>query len=99
MAFPLLAVMPASRLDWIVVAQTTVMGVSSVPIFYPRLHPALPSLIERFGNDLFLGVGLTAIGAALLWLCITGNWNTAVVSGDLSTDHALGDFGTGLASQ
>jgi hypothetical protein len=79
MIFPLLAVFPASRLDWIAVAHTAVLGVASVPFFYPRLNPPITATIERLGADSFDTLALCVIGLVLLWLCVTSNW--AVTAG------------------
>src|SRR6201999_3833339 len=49
MLFSLLAVMAASRLDWIAVAQATGLSIFSVLYFYPS-HPTLWSLFERYGT-------------------------------------------------
>jgi hypothetical protein len=79
MIFPLLAVFPASRLDWIAVAHTAALGVASVPFFYPALHPPIVATIERVGADSFDTLALAVIGAVLIWLCVRGHW--AVVTG------------------
>jgi Glycosyltransferase family 87 len=73
MIFPLLAVMAASRLDWVVAAHTITLTVISVPYFYPASHPSWWSLSERYVTD-GLVVTLALTGAALLWLCWTSDW-------------------------
>jgi hypothetical protein len=83
MVFPLLAVMLASRLDWVVVAHTIALSVISVPYFYPKSHPSLWSLTERFGTDVPVVLALAATGAALLWLCWTRDWRQLTLEATL----------------
>jgi hypothetical protein len=73
MIFPLLAVMAASRLDWVAAAHTIALSVISVPYFYPKAHPSWWSLTERF-TDVPVALALAAAGAAMLWLCWTRDW-------------------------
>ena len=73
MIFPLLAVMAASRLDWVAAAHAITLSVISVPYFYPASHPSWWSLSERFGTDALV-LTLAATGAAMLWLCWTRDW-------------------------
>jgi hypothetical protein len=73
MLFPLLAVMVASRIDWIALAQATALSIASVLYFYPT-HPTLWSLLERYGTDVPYTVTLAASAIALLWLCWTRDW-------------------------
>jgi hypothetical protein len=73
MIFPLLAVMPATRLDWIVVGRATALAAISQPYFV-RLDPAWLITIENSkltSPNLVLG----ALVIALLWLCTTRAWN------------------------
>jgi hypothetical protein len=73
MLFSLLAVMAASRLDWIALAQATALSIFSVLYFYPS-HPTLWSLFERYGTDVLYTLTLAASVVALLWLCWTRDW-------------------------
>jgi hypothetical protein len=73
MIFPLIAVMAASRLDWILAAHTITLSVISVPYFYPESHPPWWSLAERYGTDALV-LTLAVAGFALLWLCWTRDW-------------------------
>jgi hypothetical protein len=73
MIWPLVAVMAASRLDWIAAAHTIALSVISVPYFYPKSHPSWWSLTERF-TDVPVALALAVTAAALLWLCWTGDW-------------------------
>jgi hypothetical protein len=85
MIFPLAAVMPQSRLDWIAVASASTAAVAALPRLYtvPDLHPAWLGLVERGMNA---GIGplvLTITGAGLLWLCYSNDWSSAVLFDDL----------------
>lgn len=95
MIFPLLAVFPATRLDWIAVAHTATLGVASVPFLYPSVHPPMVAAIERLGTDAFDTVALATIGAALIWLCVTGNWGSGRGSGGLPGPGLLTEAGSG----
>ena len=77
MLFPLLAVFPPSRLDWIAIAYATALSVGSVPFFYPSPHVSAYAVIERIFSDATVVPALIVISAALLWLCVTGNWRPA----------------------
>ena len=76
MIFPLLAVFPASRLDWIIVARAAVLAVASAP-FFSHLDPAWLTAVEKISvvgpPTLILG----AILVALLWLCVVRAWRPA----------------------
>lgn len=74
MLFSLLAVMAASRLDWVVLGQATALSIYSVIYLYPYHHPSLWELFERYGSDVPYTVTLVASVVALLWLCWTRKW-------------------------
>jgi hypothetical protein len=77
LVFPLLAVMPASRLDWIVIIDATAAAIAGVPrLFSPGLYPAWLSAIARLANAGTVPLVLTATGVALLWLCCTNDWRS-----------------------
>ena len=78
MIFPLLAVMPASRLDWIVLISAAAGSIAAVPHLYSYadLHPARLSAIARIAYAGSVPLILTVAGVALLWLCVTENWRT-----------------------
>jgi Glycosyltransferase family 87 len=76
MIFPLLAVMPASRLDWIAVARAAALAAASQP-FLLGSDPAWLATIERVTVLGTPTVALTAICLALLWLCFARSWNPA----------------------
>lgn len=74
MIFPLLAIMPATRLDWIIAARATALAAASQP-FIVDSSPSLLTIVERisfFGSPSLLLVGIVV---ALLWLCIVNTWN------------------------
>ena len=95
MIFPLLAVYPASRLDWIAVAHTSTLGVASVPFFYPAVRPPVAATIERLGLDSFDTLALAVIGVALIWLCGTGRWAAGKGSGSHPRTGELAAAGAG----
>jgi hypothetical protein len=76
MIFPLLAVMPATQLDWIALVRAVVAGAAELPgvLFYTALRPHW--LAET--NDI-LARGLTplillAATVWLIWLCVNRRW-------------------------
>jgi hypothetical protein len=77
--FPLLAVMPASRLDWIAIARATALAAASQP-FAISQAPAWLATIERISILGSPTLDLTAIVIALLWLCFTKAWKPPRVS-------------------
>ena len=79
MTFPLLAIMPATRLDWIIVARATALAAASAP-FIIGSNPSPLTFFERIsvvGSPSLLLVGTVV---ALLWLCITKTWNPATTT-------------------
>jgi hypothetical protein len=82
MIFPLLAIMPATRLDWITVARATALAAASQP-FIIGSNPFPLTVFERISvagsPTLVLGV----IVVALLWLCVARTWNPATTTGSL----------------
>lgn len=76
MIFPLLAVMPASRLDWIVVARAAALSVASAP-FFTSLDPTWLTVIERISIAGSPSLAVAVIDAILLWFCFTRAWNSA----------------------
>ena len=79
MIFPLLAAFPTSRLDWIVVARALAGTVGGLPrFFYAGLHPSWLSATVRIGSAGIVPLALTAIAAALLWVCFTNDWGSSV---------------------
>ena len=92
MLFPLLAVFPASRLDWIAVARTAALAAASTP-FLSRFDPAWLAAIEKtsIGESPTLVLGVVV--AVLLWLCYTRAWKVASASGELLIESAPSGLG------
>jgi hypothetical protein len=68
--FPLLALMPATRLDWIVLARALVEAIGQLPGGYHR--PPLWLLhTENVLYGFLVPVALVGLAAALAWLCMT----------------------------
>ena len=79
MIFPLLAIMPATRLDWITVTRATALAAASAP-FIIASNPSSLTFFERLsfaGSPSLLLVGTVV---ALLWLCVTKTWNPATAT-------------------
>ena len=78
MIFPLLAVFPASRLDWIALAFASASALGEMPVWlFTGLHPAWLSSILRISERGIAPLSLIAVCIALLWLCITNSWRLA----------------------
>jgi hypothetical protein len=86
MIFPLLAVFPATRLDWIAVARATALAAISEPYFM-RLDPAWLTAIEKSGI-VSPEILLAAAVGALLWFCLTRAWNPVSGQGGLLIEAA-----------
>jgi hypothetical protein len=76
MIFPLLAVFPPSRLDWVVVARNMALTAGSTP-FLLSLNPLWLTAIERTSILGSPTLAQAAIAACLLWLCTTRRWALA----------------------
>jgi hypothetical protein len=76
LVFPLLAVMPASRLDWIVITLAAVAALAEapVPVAAAGAHPAWLAAGLRAGYSGGFPVALAAGAALLLWWCAAGRW-------------------------
>jgi hypothetical protein len=79
MLFPLLAMMPATRLDWVVLFRAAAATMAELPgaTFYTFLRP---SWLSRTGGILSMQLvpwALILTVAALLLLCVTGRWTPA----------------------
>jgi hypothetical protein len=78
MIFPLLTLMPATRLDWIVLIRATAgaLGGMSDLVEHSEFRPAWLSEIGRIVSVGIVPLTLTAVGIVLLWLCFTNDWRT-----------------------
>jgi hypothetical protein len=75
--FPLLALMPATRLDWIVVIRTAAAALAQLPgvIYYTDLVPAWLSATGKAISADTVPLVVAGAALALLWLCWSGRWN------------------------
>ena len=99
MIFPLLAVMPATRLDWIVLVRALVATAAELPgvTYYPYLRPPWLSTTAHIISRGIAPSALTVATAALLYLCVTNRWTRGggpeeaslepQVAGALRTEH------------
>jgi alpha-1,6-mannosyltransferase len=83
MIFPLIALMPATRLDWIVLIRGAAGALGDLPtlVYRPGAHPAW---LSEAGRTVSLGTApltLTAVGIVLLWLCLTNDWRVVADPG------------------
>jgi len=76
MVFPLLALVPASRLDWIVIIDAAVEAGAELPRLFRTsgLSPAWLGSLARIGYAGMAPVVLAACCAVVLWLCVTDSW-------------------------
>jgi hypothetical protein len=76
MILPLVAVMPASRLDWLVLFRAAAAAAAELPgiTYYNRLRPEWLYLVADIISRGLVPLGLAATSIALLWLCATGRW-------------------------
>jgi hypothetical protein len=93
--FPLIAVIPASRLDWIVLLDASAAALGELPRLFNAadLHPAWLSSVARISYAGYVPLTLAAVGCALLWLCLTNDWRSAAGSGGPSWRPIFGDSG------
>jgi hypothetical protein len=80
MIFPLLAVIQATRLDWITVFIGGVSALAAVrrPYLTADLHPHLLAAAARDLNSGIVPLALCLADVALLWLCCTADWRPAL---------------------
>ena len=90
MIFPLLALMPATRLDWIVLIRAAAGALGGLPdlVHLSELHPAWLSETGRIASVGIVPLTLTAVGIVLLWLCFTNDWR-AVANPDSNLVDAM----------
>jgi hypothetical protein len=76
MIFPLVALMPATRLDWVIVARAVAATAAELPgvTFYTTLRPHWLSLFNNVLSRGIVPLVLVAAVVALLWLCLSGRW-------------------------
>ena len=80
MIFPLLAIMPATRLDWIIVARAIALAAASQG-FIIGSNPFLLTAFERVSIVGSPSLLLVVIFVTLLWLCVARTWNPAATTG------------------
>jgi hypothetical protein len=99
MIFPLLALMPATRLDWIAVLRLTAATLAELPgvTYYIYLHPAsLFSTANAIDRWIVPGALIVAL-IGLLWLCFTNRWTPGAEPGG-STGADQGPPGAGRSA-
>jgi Glycosyltransferase family 87 len=99
LVFPLLALFPASRLDWIAVALVSATAMGELPVvFLTGLHPAWLARLALTGELGIVLLGITEAGCTLLWLCLTQDWRPVT---DLGTpvQAVPGGLDAGIASR
>jgi hypothetical protein len=78
MAVGLLAVYPASRLDWAVIGQLTAATVATMPGDVLGLDPRWLATLAHLNSFRLVPLALLLALAALVWLCLSRAWNIAV---------------------
>jgi hypothetical protein len=88
MIFPLVALLPATRLDWLVLARGLAAALAELPgvTFYTALRPRWLSLLADILARGVVPAALVIVALGLLWLCLTGRWTSrpAAASGAFS---------------
>jgi hypothetical protein len=77
MAVGLLAVYPASRLDWAVIGQFTAATVAIMPGNVLPLHPHWLATLAYLSSFRLMPLALFVALASLVWLCLSRAWNLA----------------------
>lgn len=82
--FPLLVVMPATRLDWVAVARAVTAALAQLPgvTYYPSLVPGWLSASARTISVTAVPIALVGIAIALCWLCASGRWESRQAARD-----------------
>jgi hypothetical protein len=75
--FPLLALMSATRLDWIVVVRPAAAALAELPgvTYYALLNPGWIAATGKAISTSLAPLVLAGAGLALLWLCGSERWN------------------------
>jgi hypothetical protein len=87
MFFPLLAVFPVTRLDWIAVAHSAALTTAAAP-FLTTGDPSWLTVIERISIGGSPTLVLAVIVGALLWLCLTRDWQPGPERGGFLIESA-----------
>jgi hypothetical protein len=76
MLFPLLAVMPATRLDWVALLRAVAAAAAELPgvTYYTELRPRALEMTASGISHGLAPVALTVAAVALVVLCITRRW-------------------------
>jgi hypothetical protein len=91
MIFPLLAVFPATRLDWFVVARNAALAAEAGPVI-SRLDPGWLTAIERISTLGTPELALAVVDVSLLWLCWTKAWKPETDRGSPGTKSVPAEF-------
>ena len=76
MILPVLAAVPATRLDWIVALRAMAAAMAELPgvRFYTELKPRWLSILVHLTAQEVVPAALVLVAGALIWLCVTGRW-------------------------
>jgi hypothetical protein len=76
MVFPLVALLPATRLDWVVAARALAGALAELPgvTFYTQLRPPWLSAAGDLISRGLAPAALVAAAAVLAWCCVTRRW-------------------------
>ena len=80
MIFPLLAVMPATRLDWIALGRLVAASAAELPgvTYYTGLRPHWLAQVADVISRGLAPLALTGLTVALIWLCVNRRWTPVV---------------------
>jgi len=77
MIFPLLALLPATRLDWIALARSAVAALGELPGGIAAAHQLWLGRATDLLDKGIVPLALAALALALVWLCLTGRWQAS----------------------
>ena len=97
MIFPLLAVFPATRLDWFVIARNAALVAEGT--FISRLDPGWLTAIERISTLGTPELALAVVNASLIWLCWTKAWKPEAGIGNSGSESVPAEFIPGVTLQ
>jgi hypothetical protein len=94
MIFPLLALLPATRLDWIVLVRAAATAVGELPgvQFYHQLRPHWLGSFVYLTTRGIVPVTLVAVAGVLIWLCVTGRWGPREMADQAGGGRPLPDL-------